>query len=249
MKPTFLNALTLVLLMTCPALSSADDSQQIPCHPMTGSLPLPQNALPDLGELLLSNQKTSESKIKAEFIGGISNQTKPEQGTWWDPNYGTTSFSQNNFTFGLGVRGENWSVRVQDVGREFGVYHDQNGIYWRGSQTPIGVWAFWQPHLGSSLYGMIGVGADKPDFMVRGSVPDGTHIDAMNNHISPSYALGLGIKLAPNIDLNLINRYVYAYQKKGPQEVVYSNNHGSLSINVPNYGKFATTGELVITTP
>src|SRR5450631_1030677 len=100
-----------------------------------------------------------------ELLMGVSLQTQPENGTWWDQAYGSTKFRQASYAAGLGVRGEHWAIEAQDLGNEYSHYIDQFGYHWDGHQHPRGAWAIWEP--GKTIYGRLGVGADKSNFVLQ----------------------------------------------------------------------------------
>jgi hypothetical protein len=158
-----------------------------------------------------------------ELLVGMSLQSKPENGTWWDSAYGQTRFQQTSYAAGAAVRGENWAVQAQTMGRETSDYTDQFNVRWQGQQTPVGVWAIWEPHAGP-LYLQAGAGAVKPNFREKNSVG----MNDGNTHVVPSYLLGAGWGVTPRFGVVGSVRYVYT-----PVHGAESPN------NLPNLGKFA----------
>ena len=168
-----------------------------------------------------------------ELLVGLSFQTQPENGTWYDLQYGFTKFRQLNYAAGVGLRGDNWAVEYQDLGNEFSEYTDQNSFHFDGHQHPRGVWAVWEPHIGDSWYARAGLGVDKPNFNMRISgIPNTEPFSVGNNHVAPSYLVGGGFRVREHVDAVFDVRYVYA-SVKGAQNPALSN--------FPNLGKFAAS--------
>jgi hypothetical protein len=182
-----------------------------------------------LGALLSQNVHAQCS----QFIeGGATFQSKSENGTWYDLAYGTTQFRQLSYGYGFGAKCGSLAAEVQDLGHEYSTYHDQSGTTWSGHQHPRGVWLFWEPTLVNKVYGKIGLGADKPNFTMHAVTKTGGSINASNDHLAPSYALGVGYNFGL-ISIEGTTRYIYASIPSGPQ----------LTDRVPNLGKFAAAIE------
>jgi hypothetical protein len=123
-------------------------------------------------------------------IGGVSFQTKSENGTWYDAKDPYT-FTQQSFNYGLGYRGEAWSIAYENLGVETS-YAATEGYKWYGRQRPRGVWASWEPTIGGA-FAQIGAGAFKSDFTM--TVPNSTAPYIANHKIHPSYLVGVGYRM------------------------------------------------------
>ncbi len=161
-----------------------------------------------------------------ELLAGLCFQTKPENGTWWDQALGVAQFRQVGGCAGAGVRGDNWAVEAQFMGREFSTYTDQNSVQWNGEQKPVTVEAIWEPHIGS-IQGRFGLGVSRPQFSMNAIGP-GVQVSASNDRIAPSYVAGVRAPLGKTVSIIADARYVYA-------RVTGAESVG----NFPNLGKFA----------
>jgi hypothetical protein len=141
-------------------------------------------------------------------LGG-SIHSEPENGTWWDAAY-PYHFAPRSYDFGVGVRGDNWSLVYEDSGHQ-SVYCLVQGIHYYSEQHPRGVWAAWEPSAGP-VFAQIGLGAYRPQFTVY--IPDnpvvGHPFSVTNNRATVGYMLGVGTHLNRHVDLVANGRYAAA---------------------------------------
>ena len=150
-----------------------------------------------------------------EALVGLSLQTKPEDGTWWDANYGYAEFQQYSYALGGQAKLGDFGLRIQDHGIERSHYVDQSGIHFDGRQHPVGGYLTWQPGKEGPLFG---VGLDKANFRMQAGP-----YSVGNDHWEPSFMAGVRVG-----SVELSAAYVYV-GVKGQES--YNN--------FPNLGKFA----------
>lgn len=106
-----------------------------------------------------------------ELLFGLSMQTLPENGTWWDAS-SPHSFQHYSAEYGVGVGYKEFHVDFEDLGKSstFAYVCGENctpaskQYHFNSEQHPRGIWASWQPNLTSHWYGELGLGAFKPMF-------------------------------------------------------------------------------------
>jgi len=152
------------------------------------------------------------------LLAGFTSESIPPDGTWWEYPQ-PAQFNTRGVSAGVGVRGENWSVTVEELGRmtSTAVACGNNEpmctsgkipfSHFLGSEHPSGVWANWEPHWGP-VFGQLGVGLAWPRFSM--AVPDWNDgVDTPrpllvgNNRMVYSPLIGFGYSVK-NVDL-LVN--------------------------------------------
>lgn len=134
---------------------------------------------------------------------GVSYQSKPEIGTWWDQPY-PHNFTQIGNFVSIGMTGPHWSVELADLGRET-VYCLCNGVPYSGSQHPRGLWASFEPDF-AKVFLRLGGGVYRLDF--KEYVPSA---EVGNNRFAIGYLAGAGYRFG-RFDAIADIRYIGAYR-------------------------------------